>query len=388
MKSTSPARFSALTALNVVAVAEFCILPTVVAGTQLSLNFSAREVGVLSALFMAASVIGSTLSKFWIRRVSWPAAARLTLLGMAAANALCLVFHEREAFLALQCVAGFFGGSLYSLTLTVLADGKTPDRDFGIVIAAQVVFQGGGLMAGPLLLRTGGINAVLTLFIVLCAASLFVTGLLPIRGRTVAGRVALRSILTPWALTALAGCFCFFLNTGCYWTFIELIGHDAGFSEAQIARYLVIGVGAGFIGAVTASVLGARYPRNALLGVGAIMIVVSVGLLAGHVGVMEFVISSCLLNFSWNFSVAYQYAAVNAVDTTGYAVALAPAFHGAGAAVGPAIAALLVAPQQYGSVLWLVAGGSMLSFACFVVASAIRNRVAGPALGRDPVDVA
>ena len=85
---------------------------------------------------------------------------------------------------------------------------------------------------------------------------------------------------------------------------------------------------------------------------------------------------------------AYQYAAVNAVDTTGYALALAPAFHGAGAAVGSAIAALPVAPQQYGGVFWLVAGGAMLSFACFVVASAIRSRIAVHALSRGPVDAA
>lgn len=109
-------------------------------------------------------------------------------------------------------------------------------------------------------------------------------------------------------------------------------------------------------------------------GLGAAMVVAAVAILSRHVGIAAFVISNCLLNFSWNFSVAFQYAAANAADPTGHATAVTPAFHTAWAAVGPAIAALLNQPHDYTSVLWLVSLGVVVSQLCIVLAA----RVASP----------
>ncbi len=105
----------------------------------------------------------------------------------------------------------------------------------------------------------------------------------------------------------------FLLSAGCYWTYVALIGHDAGFDEEHIARSLVVGVAAGFVGALTAAAIGTRLPRNAMLMLGMVMVVAAVLLLLGQPSLVAFVVSCCLFNFSWNFSVAYQYAAVNSV---------------------------------------------------------------------------
>ena len=52
-----------------------------------------------------------------------------------------------------------------------------------------------------------------------------------------------------------------------------------------------------------------------------------------------YVTALVIYNFAWNFSLTFQYSAVNAVDGTGRGVAARPAFHGLGAAIGPGIAA-------------------------------------------------
>jgi MFS transporter, DHA1 family, inner membrane transport protein len=370
--------FGAVVALNVIGIATFDVLPTVVEGAQQSLHFSESDIGVLSAMIMAGSAIGSVLAKYWVRRLDWRLAARIALLGTVAGNALSIVLHERLAFVALQFVAGFFAGSLYALTLTILSDGDEPDRDFGIVIAAQVAFQAIGLFAGPALLHLNGIDAILAAFVALTAAGFLIVGRVPRRGRHVPDSVDFRALLRPGTLLALLGCSFFLLSAGCYWTYVALIGHDAGFDEEHIARSLVVGVAAGFVGALTAAAIGSRLPRNAMLMLGMAMVVAAVLLLLGHASLVAFVTSCCLFNFSWNFSVAYQYAAVNSVDASGRGVSLAPAFHGAGASIGPAIAALFVAPHLYGSVMWLVSGGAVLSVLCFLLATRIHSRAAEP----------
>lgn len=370
--------FATVVSLNVVGVATFDVMPTMVEGAQQSLRFTAGEVGSLSALIMGGSAVGSMIAKYWVRRLIWPTAARAALYGIVAANGLSIFFHGRGIFFFLQFAVGFFSGSLYSLTLTTLSDGEQPDRDFGIVIAAQVAFQAIGLYAGPGLLRLGGIDALLAAFVAISAAGLLIAGRVPLRGRDVPAYVPFKTLLRPGTLIALVGCTFYMLSAGCYWTYIALIGEDAGFDEERIARSLVIGVFAGFVGALAAAWCGTRLPRNALLTAGTIMVVMAVGLIQGHISLLAFIVSCCLFNFSWNFSVAYQYAAVNAVDASGRGVALAPAFHNVGASIGPAVAALFVTPHTYGSVSALTAGGAMLSVLCFVAAAANHRRSPNP----------
>ena len=371
--------FAAVVALAVISTAAFAVLPALVKGAQQSLHFSPGDIGILAAMINAGGVLGSVTARYWVRRLPWRQATRITLAGLVAGNALSIVLHERLAFFGLQFVAGFFSGSLLSLTLTMLSDRDQPDRDFGVLIAGQVALQAIGLFAGPYLLRAGGVDAILGAFVVLTAGCFCIAGQVPAHGRDVQAAVDSKSVWRPGNLLALMGTSFFMLSAGCYWTYIALIGEDAGFDEVQVARSLVVGVAAGFIGALTAVWIGSRIARNAMLVLGMVMVVTSVLLLLGHISRFDLVASWCLLNFSWNFSVAYQFAGISSVDSSGRAVALAPAFQSAGASVGPAIAALFVTPHVYGSVMWLVVGGAVLSVVCFILAAKINPRVPKPA---------
>jgi predicted MFS family arabinose efflux permease len=372
--TNSPGTIAATAILNVVGTAGFLVLPTVVEGAQLSLHMSDREVGVLSALGMAGGMVSAIVAKSWVRRMAWPVAARAALLGLIVTNIGCMLFHARLPFLALQGLAGFFAGSLYSLTLIVLSDSVNPDRNFGFAIAAQVVFQVIGLLAGETLLRLGGINSLLAIFAILDALSLLLLRYLPDRGRAVPATVTFRTLLRASTALALGGCFFYLLNAACYWTYIPIIAQRAGLGAQTIANSLAIGVSGGFFGALAASWFGTRYHRNWALAIGAILTVAAVGLLIGRFGVIEFTVSAALYNFAWNYSLAYQYAAVNATDSSGHSVALAPAFHTAGAAAGPAIAALLLTPQDISIVIWLMDIGALASLGCFLASTLAGHR--------------
>jgi hypothetical protein len=87
------------------------------------------------------------------------------------------------------------------------------------------------------------------------------------------------------------------------------------------------------------------------------------------------VISAILYGIAWNVSMTYQYSTVNVVDRSRRGVALAPAFHNAGGAVGPAVAALVVSEHDHTGVLWLVSASVLASLVCFMVALRWRARL-------------
>lgn len=372
-----PRVIAAGVALSTIAMMTFLVLPQFVEAAVGNLGYSEREVGILSSLIMAGSTIASLAASAWVRRLAWRRAALMALLGLFAANGASLFFHAFAPFAALQLLGGFFGGSLYSLALTVLSDGRHPDRNFGFSLAAQVTFQIVGLLAGSALTRDHGINGLIALFAGLCILGIAPALSLPVRARGRDGSVHGARLLRLPTLLALAGCFLFFFNVGCYWTYIELIGSGAGLAKGALSNGLAIGVAFGIPGSLLASWLRERRGRLLPIAVSAFGIVISALMLIGAFGLTAFVSSAILYNIAWNLSLAYQYSTVSAVDESGRGIAVAPAFHGAGGAAGPLVAGLLVSPSDHSSVLWLVCVSVMASLACFALATRLTRR-AGP----------
>jgi MFS family permease len=363
---------AAAVTLSVVAVATFNLLPQLMQAVVDDLKFSEREIGFLSSSMMACSTVGAIVATLWVRSVSWHRAAYLGLVGLVAANWASLTRHELVPFFALQCIVGFCSGSLYSLALVIMSDSRTPDRAFGYTIAAQAAFQFIGLLAGPTVFRLAGVNGILGVLALSGIVGALLVTLLPLRGRRGNAGLSGMGFLTLSTLLALAGCFLFFFNVGCYWTYVELIGSASGLGLRQLANGLAVGVVFGVVGGLLASWLGERRGHLAPLAGSAVVTVIAVLLLLGTVRFVGFVTSSALYCFAWNLSLAYQYATVNAADRSGRGIAAAPAFHNAGFTVGPAIAGILVSPRDHGSIVWLVCASVLASLACFVAAGMLR----------------
>jgi predicted MFS family arabinose efflux permease len=164
---------------------------------------------------------------------------------------------------------------------------------------------------------------------------------------------------------ALLGCFLFFFNVGVVWTYLAPLAQAAAFDADAIGNGLAIGVAFGVPGALLAAWCGDRYSRIAMIGLGAAATVLALWLLRGTPTFAAFVVAAAIYNLAWNFSLSFQYAAVNAIDESGRAVAVAPAFHGAGAAVGPAAGALLVDSHGLAVVLLIGAAAVVLSALLF-----------------------
>ena len=375
------AMVTAAAAHSVVGLATFLLLPPFVEAAVTDLHFTEPQIGVLSALMMSGQTAANLLAAQWVRRAGWRVAATSALVGLLLANAGSMFWHAFAGFAALQCLGGFFGGSLYSLLLTVLSDSRRPDQGFAYAIGAQTMYQVVTFFAGPFLTRHGGVDAFLWLFIALCAAALLLVAWLPVHGRARTATQGGASLLRAPVLLALAGCFLFYVNVNAYWTYIERIGTAAGLGLNAVSNSLAVSNAASMGGVFLAAWLGFRRGVVMPIAVSAAVVVISVLMLLGPLPLPTYLVSAILYGNAWNLSMTYQYGTVHAVDTTRRGVALAPAFHNAGGAAGPAIAALFVTERNHDSVIWLVAVSVLASLACFALAMRLHDREAAR---RDP----
>jgi len=281
--------------LNVVGPSTFNILPILVQGTVRTLGFSDRQIGVMSLTIAIGSAASALFAGLWVRSVPWPRAAAIALGGMLVANLLAMSVHHFLAFVLLQALSGFFGGSVFCLALTILSDRPDSTRIFGIALAVQVAYQVAGFVAGPLLLRLAGLNGVLAMLAALSGLALLLAPLLPVQARAITTSApAPRALLKPATLIGLIALGTYFLNAGAYWTYIELIGQAHGMSSHVVANCIATGVSAGILGGGLAWGLGDRLGKLWPLGIAAALTMTSALLLTGSFGVVKFVMSGVL----------------------------------------------------------------------------------------------
>ena len=358
--------------LSTVGLATFLLMPAFVEAIATDLHYNEQQVGIVSAVVSLGNTFSSLLAPLWIRRYSWRIATLVTVSGLLVGNVGAMFIHGLVPFIVLQGLIGLCGGSLYSLSLTILSDCRHPDRYFAYAIGAQTLYEVAGLYAGPWMMHHGRAGAVLGLFAARALLGLLLVSCVPSHGH--AHPDAHRSIpagqglMSAPVILALLGCFLFYTNVGALWTYVERIGTAAGNSLDAVSDGLAFATAASMGGVFIAAWLGGRRGYLLPIAVSAVATVVSVVMLAGRPGVTLFTVANVIYGIAWNLSMAYQYSAVNIVDRSRRGVALAPAFHGAGAAAGPAIAALFVTATNHTGVLWVAAVTVLVSLGFFQVA--------------------
>ena len=354
--------------LTVIAMAVFLVLPMFIGAVADGLGFSPSQLGWTASAVGTGSAVGSVGMMLLVRRIRWRQSAALLSALLLTGTAASLTTSSFSGFLLCQSLAALGGGGLYSLALTALSDSSQADRDFGFSVAAQVSFQVLGMMTIPALTTTAGLSGLLMALLALQLLGLLLCRWLPERCRSAEPSPTVGFLLQLPVLLSLFGCLFFFANVGAVWAYLERFATVAGISATDIGNSLAIGVAAGVPGALIASWSGDRMGRALPLSLAALATVVSVYLLGAEMSGTDFLIAAVIYNVAWNYSLTYQYAAVNAVDRSGRAVAAAPAFHAAGAALGPGMAAMAVSESALEPVSNIAAVAVISSLLCFVLA--------------------
>jgi MFS transporter, DHA1 family, inner membrane transport protein len=364
--------------ISVLSMATFLVMPVVVGASVADLGLSDAEVGALGAAVAGGVAVSAACMMFVVRRLPWRLGMRLALLAMVLANALSMLVTQPPVFMLLQFVAALGGGTAYALALTLLSDSRQPDRFFGFSVAAQVAFQVLGMIVLSELVARFGLDALLLVFVLLQALAVWLARYFPqAAGLVAAARHGGMLLRRPAVLLTLGGCLFFFFNVGAVWTYLERVAAGAGFDAATTGWYLALGVACGIPGALLAAWCGDRAGRLLPLALGTAGTVGALLLLEEGMSAAAFGGGVALYNLAWNFSLAFQYAAVNAVDTSGRAVAAAPAFHGVGGALGPAVAGALVGAWGLAVVDTLAIAAVLLSLASFALGLHLHKSASG-----------
>ncbi len=365
--------------LVLIGASMFNILPLITAGAADKLGFSTGEVGIVSAVLTLTSGTSSLLAGLWVRSVSWPRAAALSLGAMGLCLVLAMPVERFWVFAAMQGAAGFFASAAFSLGMTIISDGHESARTFGAAMAAQAAYQIGALWAGPFLLHFSGLNGVLLLLAAPAVLALLLAPTLPARGRAIP-RTARGGLLRPAVLLTFLGAGTFFVGAGAYWTYIELMGQAWGMPGPLIAECIAVSVAAGIPGGLLASAQGNRFGSLMPLAFATALVLAAAQLLSGaHGGALRFGTAGFLYSFAWCYALAYQFTFVNAVDASGRAVAVTGACGSFGTAAGASLAAAWVSPHDFQAVIWIVVIASCVSLAMYGISAALHERSAGTA---------
>lgn len=235
-------------ALVVIGMQLFIIQPGVVSllvagGMDQSIVGYAASAELFGIAF--ATILGASIGT----RLSWRALTGAALLLMAVANLGSAVGTSDHLFLILRLVAGLGSGLAISIGYAMVGAAADPDRSFGHLIIAVLVYGALGVFGLPAIGAWLGAQGVFALFALMAAAGLPLIGLV-VQPAPAPEETAAPVLATPSGppLLLLAAVFLFFLGQGVVWAFLSLIGEKMGIAPQAVANGLTIAQLAGSSG--------------------------------------------------------------------------------------------------------------------------------------------
>ncbi len=350
--------------MGVVGPEVFIIQPGVVQGFVEYLKFTEQQAGYIASAEMWGIALTTIVMTFLSSRCNWRHVITFSLVLVAASNLASLTTTEFYAFGAWRFLAGVGCGGLVSLSFAVIGLTDNPDRNFGYYIMWVLAYGALGLLVMPTAYSLVGMEGVIVFFALFPACGLLLVRYLPASGE---GHVQVEedavNIPVSFKALALAAMFSYFLAQGLVWAYLFLVGLTGGASEQQVANGLTLSQFMGIAGALTAALIGARFGRARPLTLAIAGGIIPLAFLFGQVDILVYTIAVCIYNYAWNVTHPYLLASMASFDRTGKVVVYAVAFQMLGLALGPAVAATVIAPGDYSNVISL----GMLMFALSLI---------------------
>ncbi len=340
--------------LGVIGPAVFIVQPGFVQGLVGYYGFSEQAAGYIASAEMWGIAITTLILTVMASRFNWRHLLTGGVLLAAAGNFLSLLTTDVITFAVLRCITGIGSGVLISLTFTVVGLSANPDRNFGFMIMWILVYGAIGFVVMPLAFHHVGMEGVLLFFGVFNLGALPFIRHLPI-SEVGHAQVDEQAINLPPALKsmAVATMFVYFLAQGVVWAYLFLIGVSGGGSEQEVSNGLTLSQFLGVAGAFTAALLGSKLGRISPLTLGVAGSIISLTLLFGQMGAVVYALAVCVFNFAWNMTHPFLLAALASFDRSGRIVVHGVAAQMLGLAIGPALAASVIAKDEFSNVIWL-----------------------------------
>jgi predicted MFS family arabinose efflux permease len=341
--------------INVVCISYYNTLPIILGGAAETRGLNEGQLGFAAAAFMGGLSLVNFSGFAWIRRYDWRVLVIVGNLLAALAFALPVVRFDYALWLVCNLLAGTTTGISYGVSIACLGDTSAPERNFALAYAAQTFLSAGLIFSLPHiangfdLFETGQLVAAL----LMTGGSLLIL-ILPGTGVKTGeqmggenGNFGVMAGLKPALVMAL---FVLLLNVmaeSAIWTFIERIAVGGGLTTAFAATVMAFSFFASGIGSLAAATIATRFGSGRPFVAAVGMSIASVWVLYAAGGEAAFFAGVMLFALAWNLGSPYRMALATRADTSGRYATFVPAMQTLGAALGPAVAGLLVFDSSY-----------------------------------------
>lgn len=346
----------------------FLLMPAYV-GILASAGFSDAQLGNLASMDLAGITLASILAMFWIKRVNWRLAALVSAIGLIVANLLCIGAHEYSSLLVLRFIAGFAGGTGIVLAFNIIASCDAPDRYTGFFVTIQVLAQSLGFLFAPSIIEAAGSDSFYYLFAASAVVFLPLIRFFPDRNPAAEANADASSAggkSRAGLILALVSMTLFFLGQGAIWAFGDRIGVSGGLDPQEIANALAMTAFASLFGALLSAWMDVRFGRALPILIAILIQLLALIFFTGAMSPLYFTLLFSIFAFSWNFGIAFQVGVVASMDKDGRFTALIPGFQGAGLALGPFIAGMVLTGESYFNIN-IVAGVALIAYLILIL---------------------
>jgi predicted MFS family arabinose efflux permease len=353
---------AATLAIGVMGNSVIYVMPLLIGAMVTDRGFSEQQAGLIASADLLGYTVATLAVAVLVRQVNWRIIAWCGLLLMVGANLASPLISGFEAFAAARILSGLGGGLLAALATVAIGCRAEPDRGFGALFAALLLFATAALWILPPVIDSQGIGGAYGLIVVLALPVAYSLRHMPSTAETAAVKVPGQAQTNRWfAYLVLLSIFVFFAEQNALWAFAERIGSSAGLSGQYIGFALGVATLLSAVGASLVAWLGTRISRG-LAVAGATLVQIGAFVWLGReLGASLFLILVVLLSIAWNIVNPFQLGILSQLDISGSSLALAPAATGLGLAAGPAIGAAVLSPGAYGTLLSVCAALAAIS---------------------------
>lgn len=374
-------QFGAFSVIGTVTLMPLLVLPAMIGVLVDNAGMSEQWAGwSASANFMASAVIGLLIAlrvhHLNLRRLSTWALTFAIVADLASG----LTAGSTTIFFAARIVAGIMLGATYVAVISSFARYDGFERGFGIYVTLQFTVSGLGLYVVPVYADQMGAMGLFGGFAVLDLLALGFARFLPAERADVGGdsesRNELKILLRLTAIMAILGFAAFEAANNAQFTYIERFGVFLGASDQQIGFSLLIASLMGIPGAFSIVVIGHRFGTRGPLAFGIAIAMTGLAILLFANSYVAYFIGSCCMGFSWAFCLPFIQSFLASIDRKGSAIAAGTSLSTLGSAIGPGLAAVVVADNAYGNVFMLSIGLFVVTLLLFIAAAKSKGRTA------------
>jgi len=362
-------------AINVICITYYNIMPLVLGGAAESRGLLENQLGFAAAAFMGGLALINFAGFAWLRRFDW---RMLVLVGNALATLAFITpifYFSAGAWILCNLLAGAATGVSYGVSIACLGDTREPERNFALAYAAQTFLSAGLIFMLP------RIAISYDLFVVgqgitagLMAGSIALILILPRRG-TKTGVVAkernadLPSAPQTVLIMALLVLMLNVMAEGAIWAFMERIAVSSGLTTSFAATAMAFSFFASGVGSIAAATMGRRFGSMRPFVVAVTLSISSVWVLWAGGTETIFFAGVMLFALAWNLGSPYRMALATRADSSGRYSTLVPAMQTLGAAMGPAVAGMLIVNGSFTPVYIMSTTAWLLTLVLFIAAN-------------------